>query len=132
MHVTRRAVRYAAAAIAATMAAIYYLIALDILTVVDPASGTTGMFEFGVMAGSAFLLGALLLAFFDRRALWVIGATFQALAFAVYIGAASAREPQFELWGLLLRVLQVALFGALIYLAVRAPEEDVHPTATMV
>jgi peptidoglycan/LPS O-acetylase OafA/YrhL len=130
MQVTRRTVRYAAAAIAATMAAIYYLIALDVLSVVEPAAGAPGMFEFGAMAGTAFLLGALLLGFFDRRILWVIGATFQALAFALYIGVAPAREPPFELWGLTLRVLQVALFAALVYLAVRAPDQEVSSSAT--
>jgi hypothetical protein len=124
MHVQRTTVRYAAAAIAATMAGIYYLIGLGVLHVgqsTDPSTGTD-MFAFGALAGSGFLLGAILLVFFDVRILWVLGAVLQVLVFAMYVSVSSVREPPFELWGIALRLLQVPLFVALAYLAWRAPE----------
>jgi hypothetical protein len=124
MGITRRNVRYAAAALAATMAGIYYLIGLGVLDVggsTDPEAAT-GMFAFGAMAGTGFLVGAILLAFFDRRILWILGAVLQVLVFAMYIAVSSTREPPFELWGIALRLLQIPLFAALVYLAWHAPE----------
>jgi hypothetical protein len=132
MRITRTSVRYAAAALAATMAGIYYLIALGVLEVVDTSAAGAGtdMFAFGMMAGSGFLLGAILLAFFDRRILWILGAVLQVLVFSMYLAVSSTREPAFELWGIALRVLQVPLFAALVYLAWRAPEAAPTPTET--
>jgi hypothetical protein len=48
-----------------------------VLTVVAPAADDPSMVFFGLSAGSAFLLGALLLVAFDRRVLWILGATLQ-------------------------------------------------------
>ena len=117
---TRRTVRYVAAVLAATMALIYFLIGVGILTVVTPAEGDSSMLIFGASAGAAFLLGALLLVAFDRRVLWILGAVLQVFVVWGYLAVAPDRTPAFEAWGIALRVIQLPLFAALLYLAVRS------------
>jgi hypothetical protein len=118
--VRRQTVRYVAAALAATMALIYFLIGINVLTVVTPVDGDASMLIFGASAGAAFLLGALLLVAFDRRVLWILGAILQVLVVWGYFAVAPDRTPSFEAWGIALRVIQVPLFAALLYLAVRS------------
>ena len=116
----RRQVRYLAAIAAGAMAAIYFLIGLGVLEVVDPASAAdtgTDMLGFGASAGAMFLLGAVLLLALDRRFLWVGGAVLQVLVFAMYLVVSQQRTPAFEIWGITLRIIQVPLFAALVYLA---------------
>lgn len=115
----RRTVRYAAATLAGAMASIYFLIGVGVLIVVTPVEGDASMLAFGASAGAAFLLGALLLIAVDRRVLWVLGAVLQVLVVWAYIAVAPDRTPAFETWGITLRVIQLPLFAALVYLAVR-------------
>jgi hypothetical protein len=122
MHVTRRRVRYAGAALAGTMALIYAGIGLGVLDVGASDADREFLWVFGALAGSAFLLGAFLLLRFDRRWLWILGLGFQLFVFWAYIDVAKTRTPPFESWGILLRVIQVPLLAALAYLAVRPPE----------
>lgn len=122
MHPDRRTIRYVAAAASATIAVVYYLIGLGVLTVVTGADPEMSMLVFGASAGSMFLLGAALLVAFDRPVLWYLGAILQVLVVWGYLAVAPDRTPAFEIWGISLRVLQVPLFAALIYLALRAPE----------
>lgn len=122
---SRRTIRLIGALAAAAMAAIYYLIGLGVIQVVDPAA-TVGdapdMLVFGGAAGTLFLVGAILLAFTDVRALWIVGAILQVLVAVMYVTVAQTRTPAFEVWGITLRVIQVPLFAALLYLALRGPE----------
>ena len=117
----RRTIRYGAAVVSATIAAIYFLIGLGVLTVVNPAADDPSMAVFGFSAGSAFLLGALLLVAFDRRVVWVLGAALQVLVVWGYFAVAPNRTPAFEVWGITLRIIQLPLFAALVYLSLRAP-----------
>lgn len=123
----RRAVRYGAAALSATIATIYCLIGLGVLTVVTPVAGDSSMVVFGFSAGSAFLLGALLLVAFDRRRLWVLGAALQVFVVWGYLAVAPERSPAFEVWGITLRIIQVPLIAALVYLSVSVPQPQVAP-----
>lgn len=66
--------------------------------------------------------GALLLIAFDRRILWVLGAALQVLVFLGYLSVSPNRAPPFDAWGIVLRIIQVPLFLALLYLAVRPAE----------
>jgi hypothetical protein len=122
---SRSHVRSVAAASAATMAAIYFLIGLGAL---DIGGGSTGeqvdLGIFGTSAGSAFLLIAALALATDRRWMWALAALFQVFVFVTYFGTSAIREPPFELWGLTLRLLQVPLFGALVYLSVKGPSSS--------
>ncbi len=118
MRATRHRVRMGAAAIAAVMAAIYYLIGLNVLHVVEGAQDDpAAMLAFGVPAGTLFLLGALLLATQDRRILWIVGAVLQVLVFAMYISVAPSRTPSYETWGITLRIIEIPLAAALAWLA---------------
>jgi len=120
VHLTRSQIRFIGMLVAAVMATIYYLIGLGVLTVGTSATGDmdrNGMFVFGFMAGSAFLLGAILLGLFDRRWLWVTGLVFQLFVYAMYMAVAPNRNPQFEVWGITLRIIQLPLLLALAYLA---------------
>jgi hypothetical protein len=102
------------------MSLMYFSIGINVLTVVTPVVGDSSMLTFGASAGAAFLLGALLLVAFDRRVLWILGAILQVLVAWGYFAVAPSRTPSFEAWGIALRVIQVPLFAALLYLAVRS------------
>ncbi len=121
MRVNRRGVRFGAAALAAAMAAIYFLIGVGVLTVVEPRDDGSSMIYFGLPAGSAFLLGALLLLTQDRRRLWIAGLALQVFVVWGYFAVAPSRTPSYEVWGLTLRAIQVPLIAALAYLALRPP-----------
>lgn len=123
----RRTIRAVGAALAGTMATIYFLIGLGVFNVVTDKPADASMLGFGASAGAMFLLGAILLLAFDRRWLWVAGAILQVLVAAMYIAVAPDRDPHFEVWGITLRVIQVGLFAALAYLALRPAEHDAHP-----
>jgi hypothetical protein len=118
---SRRTIRYLAAVPAIAMAIIYYLIGLEVLHVVVEPPESMSLFWFGIPAGSAFLLGAVLLVVFDRRILWILGAVLQVLVALGYLAVAADRTPAYEVWGITLRIIQVPLFAFLVYLAMRAP-----------
>jgi hypothetical protein len=129
MDITRRTIRFVAAGLAATIALIYFLIGVGVLTVVTPVDGDQSMLVFGASAGTAFLLGAALLFAFDRRVLWILGAAVQLFVVWGYFAVAPDRAPSFEAWGISLRILQIPLLAALVYLAlrsVRSPETRVQ------
>jgi hypothetical protein len=122
MNGRRRTIRYGAAAIAGTMAVIYFLIGLRVLDVGGTDADQQFLWVFGMMAGGAFALGAVLLVAFDRRWLWIVGVVFQVFVFWAYVDVSKSRNPPFEMWGITLRIIQFPLVAALVYLAVRAPE----------
>ena len=130
----RRAVRYAAAALSVVVAVLYLLIGFGQLYVIDPAQeGAAALMFFGLPAGASFLLGAALLVTTDRRRLWIAGAAFQLFAIVAYVQVAPRRTPPFEMWGIVIKVLQVGILATLVYLvlgsaagrvAPRGPEPD--------
>jgi hypothetical protein len=130
MHIARRTVRLTAAIASAAMAFIYFLIGLGVLNIGGSKSGEmVDLTVFGFSAGAAFLILAGLLAFTDRRWIWALAAVFQAFVYLVYFGVAAGREPSFEMWGLTLRVIQVVVFGGLIYLTWNAPQHQMKEVA---
>jgi peptidoglycan/LPS O-acetylase OafA/YrhL len=122
MTTSRQRARYVGATFAAGMALIYFLIGLGVLDVGGTTDGNTDIFAFGMMAGAGFLVWAVLLVLVDRRWLWAIGVLFQLLVYAMYVGVSGTREPPFENWGVTLRIVQVPLLLAMIYLTLHAPE----------
>ena len=132
MHLTRTQVRYGAALAAGAMAAIYYLIGLGVLDIGGSKSGEmVDLGVFGGGAGTAFLATALLLAFTDRRWLWLLALVFQAFVYVIYFAVSASREPAFEAWGITLRLIQVPLVLGLGYLAL-TPTERRASTAVRV
>jgi hypothetical protein len=109
---------------AALISLIYFLIGLQVVTVLENPGDQT---VFGLITGAVFLVGALVLLFFDNRVLWGLGALAQALIIFTYFNLAPEREPHYEAWGIVIRVIQVLLLGALVYLAIR-PRTEASPT----
>jgi hypothetical protein len=117
---SRRLARYLAAAFALAVAVIYFLIGLSVVEVVTPKPGEGAIQAyFGIPAALTFLLGAVLLMGFDKRLLWVLGTVLQVMIISMYFGVAASREPHYELWGILIRVIQVPLTFILAYLALQ-------------
>lgn len=130
--VRRRQLRYLAAAVAAAVALVYFLIGLGVIQVVNAVPEDMSMFAFGMPAGGAFLIGAALLLTLDRRLLWVLGALLQVGTLVMYVAVAPQRDPPFEVWGMLIKVGQALLLVALTVLALRQPirvEQRVAPRA---
>jgi hypothetical protein len=103
------------------------LIGLKVVTVIQ---NPDDQMAFGLVAASAFALGSIVLLAVDRRPLWAVGAVGLALVILMYINVAPDRQPHYEVWGILIRVVQVLLLMALGYLAIRprvAPEETALP-----
>lgn len=118
----RRTVRYLAAAASLATALLYFGIAAGVLVVVDETTADApGMLEFGASAGAAFVLGALLLFALDHRGLWLLGALFQVGVIVMYVAVGPQRTPSFEVWGLLIKALQVVILVALAWLTARPP-----------
>ena len=118
---SRRLIRYAAAGISLGVAAIYFLIGFEVIKVVNASVDDMSMFGFGVPAGSAFVIGAVLLIAFDHRSLWFLGALLQVATIVMYFAISPQREPPFEIWGILIKIGQALLLLTLVYLSVRAP-----------
>lgn len=114
--VTRRTVRYVAAALAGLTAVMYLLIGFCVVSVIEAACADQ---VFGTFAAGAYLLGVALLLFFDNRWLWGLGAVFQVMVIFMYFNLAPQRVPAYEVWGILIRIAQVLLLAALVYLALR-------------
>lgn len=118
----RRTVRYLAAAASLATALLYFGIAAGVLVVVEESTADApSMFEFGASAGVAFVLGALLLLALDHRGLWLPGGLLQVGVIVMYIAVGPQRSPSFEVWGLLIKALQVAILVALAWLTIRPP-----------
>jgi hypothetical protein len=118
----RPLVRRVAAALSGATAVVYFMIGFGVVQVVDAApADAPDLFGFGLSAGLAFALGAILLLAFDRRVLWVLGALFQVGVIAMYVVVSAERTPPFEVWGILIRVAQVFILGSLVYLAAQPP-----------
>jgi hypothetical protein len=120
----RRTIRVGLAVLSIATAAIYLGIGLGVLRVVDAAEGAPDLFGFGASAAAAFLFGTVLLLRFDHRGLWVLGAILQVSVVVMYFAVAPQRTPSFEAWGLLIKVLQVAIFAGLLFLVVGTPRRD--------
>ena len=113
---TRR-IRYAAAAVAALTAVVYLLIALQVLILGDEP----GNQNFAYFAGAGYTLGVFMILRFDRRILWIIGAAIQVFVIFMYFNIAPQRTPNYEFWGLFLRIPQILLLITLATLALRSP-----------
>jgi hypothetical protein len=92
------------------------------IQVTDPAAQAEPAPVFiPIAAAAAFVLGAILIDRFDRRIVQILGAGVQVITLIGYFAVASDRTPSYEVWGIVIKVLQVVTLAALAYLAVRAP-----------
>jgi hypothetical protein len=65
-----------------------------------------------------------LLLFKPRRPVWIIGSAFMVLAIVAYFAVSPRREPQFEIWGMSLKIAQVVILAALLGLLVHDRENS--------
>jgi hypothetical protein len=124
----RWTVRRAAAALCAVIATVYVLIGLEVVTVVEETEEVeeaADMLVFGLGAAAIFVLGAALLLAVDRRRFWFAGAALQVMIIAMYVSVGAERTRAFEAWGIALRVMQLVLLAALVYLATRPRDREV-------
>lgn len=112
------AVRYIAAAGSATAAVIYLLIGFNVITVVTDQG--PGLVPPMLISGGLFALLSLLCLLSARHMVWMAGAGLQILVIVGYLAISSERNPAFEVWGIALKVVQVALLAAFGYLIVRS------------
>jgi hypothetical protein len=121
--VTRRRLARALASLTALAAGVLYaLMAAGTIQVTDPAAQTEAAPAFiPIAAAAAFVLGAILIDRFDRRIVQILGAGVQVITLIGYFAVASGRTPSYEVWGIVIKILQVVTLAALAYLAVRAP-----------
>lgn len=118
----RELVRSVAVVLTALVALLYFLIGLGVVTVLpdDPSSQTA----FGLIAGGSFAIGAVIASRYDKRLLWALGTVGLAFVIWTYFNLAPERTPNFEVWGITIRVLQVPLLIALAYLAITPQTVD--------
>jgi peptidoglycan/LPS O-acetylase OafA/YrhL len=122
------ALRRSAAGLAAVIAVLYLLIGFSVVTVVDGQDGE--VVPPLVVSAGLFAVLALLLARSAPRWMLVAGMVLQVLVLVGYVAIAPERTPSFEVWGVTVKLLQVALLGLLVALAtrgrVRKPRSGVH------
>jgi hypothetical protein len=114
-----RVLRYATAGGAALSALLYLLLGLSVIRVVDGQAAGEVVPPLLIAAG-LFAVLALLVARTSRRSVLLAGAALQILVIVGYVVIAAERTPAFEPWGVGLKVVQVLLLGALLYLAARS------------
>jgi hypothetical protein len=120
-----RRVQYVAAAAAAAAAILYFLIGFGVLDIGTGADGTSeDLLGFGVTAGAAFAVVAVLLLLVPRRVLLILIALFDAAVIAMYFAVAEIREPPVDLWGVLIKAFQVVLLGAVVFMIIRGPQRQ--------
>jgi hypothetical protein len=107
--------RYFAAALAAVTAVGYFLIAAHVLPVVENMDN--GLTVFGLIAGCGFIFVAVMLLSVKRRIVGILGALLQVFTIVMYFVVGQGRTPQYEIWGLLLRIPQVLILCSLTYLS---------------
>lgn len=111
--------RWSAVGLSGLTAFLYLLIGLNVVSIGEMTSQEQT--AFGLPAAVVFVAGSVVATFWDKRWLWTLGAAGLALIVFMYFNLASQREPAFELWGILIRVVQVPLLISLIYLAFTSP-----------
>lgn len=98
---------------AAVIAVLYLAIYAGLLSVGRAESGELGVLG---VAGGLFAVLAVALWRVRSRILWAGVAGLQVLLAAMYVAIAPERDPAFEVWGILIRVLSVILVAALVTL----------------
>jgi hypothetical protein len=124
-----RTVGHLGAVAAAVTAILYLLIGVGVLRVGESSTGAPNdLFAFGAMVGGTFAVVAVLLWFVRSRVLWWAVAVLQVIVLVGYVAAAGLRTPSFEPWGILVKVCQLAVLAAVLYLIVRGrPADAVAP-----
>lgn len=103
----------------AGIALIYALIFAGVLSIGSATAGDLGILG---LAGAVFAIIAAALLRWHARSLLVGVALLQVALAAMYVAVAPERDPHFEVWGLSIRALSVALLFSVVGLLF-APQE---------
>lgn len=106
-----------AVALAGAVAVLYGLLFAGVLTLEGATDGERGILG---VAAAVFAVLAGLLWWRASRLLWGIGAALQLLLGWMYLAIAPDRDPSYEVWGLTIRGVSLALLVVLVALLVRA------------
>ena len=103
-------------------ALLYLLIGLGVLNIGTSTqdTGNQDLLGFGVASGVVYVTVAALVYLIKRRVVWILTAVLDFLVIVMYFAVASVRQPPYEIWGLLIKALELVLLGALIYLIYRS------------
>jgi len=108
---------------AAGAAVLYLFIGMGILSVGESSAGATpDLPAFGLLTGGTFAVAAVALTLFESRRVWLPVALLQVIVLVGYVAASAVRNPPYEIWGLLIKAVQVAVLAAVAYLVIRGPE----------
>lgn len=121
---TRTGVRTRAAAIAVAIAIVYVLIGTEVARISPVQPEGMDLLAFGFGSGIAYLVVAALLFATDRRWLFAVSALFTLMTIVMYFAVAPSRAPMFEPWGLILKVMQLALLVWLVRPLVRPVRDE--------
>jgi hypothetical protein len=120
-----RTVGHLGAVAAAVTAILYLLIGVGVLRVGESSTGAPNdLLSFGAIVGGTFAVVAALLWFVRSKVLWSAIAVLQVIVLVGYVAAAGLRTPSFEPWGILVKVCQLAVLAAVLYLIVRGRPAD--------
>jgi hypothetical protein len=103
-------------------ALLYFLIGFGMLNIGTSTQGTGNqdLLGFGVASGVVYVIVAALVYLIKRRVVWILTAVLDFLVIIMYFAVASVRQPPYEIWGLLIKALELVLLGALMYLIYRS------------
>jgi hypothetical protein len=124
-----RLVRSLAAGTAALSALLYYLIGFGALDIGRSTSGPADLLGFGLSAGTAFLGAGVLVLVIHHRWLVALVALMDVAVIVGYFAMAGIRVPPYEIWGLSIKVAQVAFLVALGYLLIRGEQASTYSKA---
>jgi hypothetical protein len=109
-----RLIRYLAATLAAAAAAVYVLVAANVITVMEGQADEAPVPP--ILAAVLLVAVAVLLVRSDRRGVLIGGLGVQVFLIAFYFVVATERDPAFEAWGIGLKVTQGAVLALLAWL----------------
>jgi hypothetical protein len=112
--------RNVAIALCAACATVYFAIGLGLIYE-QPEKGVR-LWTFGYSTSIVFAIGIALLLFKPGRLVWMLGSAFMVLAIVAYVAVSPSRDPHFEIWGISLKVAQVAILAALLGLLIHDRE----------
>jgi hypothetical protein len=114
-------------ALCGACALVYFAIGLGLVYEQKPEG--VQLWAFGFSAALAFGLGVVLMLARSGRVVWILGALFMVLAIVAYLAVSPRRDPSFEIWGISLKIAQVAILAALLGLLVhdRSPHGEPAP-----
>ena len=122
-----RRLRSIGAGAAVLAAAVYLFIGLGLLSIGTAASGEApDLLSFGATMAVVFIVVAAVLMRFRSRAVTLAVAGLQILVIVGYFAMSNIRTPPVEVWGLLIKALQVVVLIAAGVLAVRGSRKAVR------